>query len=90
MEKNELNFSVVPKEFLDELQNNISKLLEQSKKPKSSISEVISEKEAQELFGRKTTWFYEMRKSGQLPYSKVGSKVFYYKSDLLNLFKTNK
>lgn len=90
MEKKELNFSVVPKEFLDELQNNISKLLEQSKQPKSKFSEVISEKEAQELFGRKTTWFYEMRRSGQLPYSKVGSKVFYHKSDLLNLLKINK
>jgi hypothetical protein len=89
MSTNSVNLSVVPKEFLDELQNNITKLLEQSKQSKSSIKEVISERDAQELFGRKTTWFYEMRKSGRLPFSKVGSKVFYYKSDLLNLFKTN-
>lgn len=87
MDKNQMNFTVVSKEFMDELKNDIAKLFELLKTSKGTNKEVISEKEAQELLGRKTTWFFEMRKSGKLPYSKAGSKVYYQKSDLFNLIK---
>jgi hypothetical protein len=53
------------------------------------LGEFISEKDARKLLDRKTTWFYEQRRSGLLPYSKVGSKVYYKRNDLFNLMKNN-
>lgn len=51
----------------------------------SLLSEYISEKDAIKEFGRKTTWFWNQRKNGRLAYKKLGSKVYYLKSDLLTL-----
>ncbi len=49
------------------------------------LNEYISEKDAIKEFERKTTWFWNQRKSGRLPFKKLGSKVFYLKTDLHNL-----
>lgn len=49
------------------------------------LQEYISEKDAQKEFGRKTTWFWNQRTNGRLPYKKMGSKVYYLKSDLIKL-----
>ncbi len=82
------NLVLVPVQMLDEIKQLIFDLKSQ-KSPSNNNSEVlgefISEKDARNLLDRKTTWFYEQRRSGRLPYSKVGSKVYYKREDLFNL-----
>jgi predicted DNA-binding transcriptional regulator AlpA len=51
-------------------------------RPKS-LDDYISEFEAKKLLGRGSTWFWERRKSGELPYTKLGGQVYYLKSDLV-------
>jgi len=81
------DLAIVPKEFLEGINENLIKLLKLTDKEKDQLPDILSEKEAQKLLGRKTTWFFDMRKTGRLPYSKLGSKVFYKKEDLFNLMQ---
>ena len=59
--------------------NDIDDKLE---KPKS-FDDYVSELEAKKLLGRGTTWFWERRRSGELPYTKLGGQVFYLMKDLV-------
>ena len=59
--------------------NDIDDKLE---KPKS-FDDYVSELEAKKLLGRGTTWFWERRRSGELPYTKLGGQVYYLKIDLV-------
>ena len=59
--------------------NDIDDKLE---KPKS-FDDYVSELEAKKLLGRGTTWFWERRTSGELPYTKLGGQVFYLMKDLV-------
>ena len=59
--------------------NDIDDKLE---KPKS-FDDYVSELEAKKLLGRGTTWFWERRTSGELPYTKLGGQVYYLKIDLV-------
>ena len=79
----------VPHEFLEEIKDALLKLLKLTDKEKDQLPDILSEKEAQKLLGIKTTWIFDMRKTGRLPYSKLGSKVFYKKEDLFNLMQKN-
>jgi hypothetical protein len=79
------NLVLVPVQLVDEIKqllNEIRGKQTTDTKTDSILGEFISEKEARKLLGRKTTWFYEQRRSGRLPYSKVGSKVFYKTKDI--------
>lgn len=84
---------LVPQAFLNSLeakQNKILELLDQ-KIPKQNVTgDYISETLAKETLGKKTTWFWEQRKKGILPYVKVGGRVFYHKKHILELFEQNK
>jgi hypothetical protein len=51
-------------------------------RPKS-LDDYVSEFEAKKLLGRGTTWFWERRTSGELPYTKLGGQVYYLKIDLV-------
>ncbi|MBI4947607.1 MAG: helix-turn-helix domain-containing protein [Bacteroidetes bacterium] len=55
-----------------------------------SVHDYITEAEAKKLLGRKTTWFWQMRTSGRLPFSKVGNKVFYNRNDIAKLLTDNR
>ncbi len=59
--------------------NDIDDKLE---KPKS-FDDYVSELEAKKLLVRGTTWFWERRRSGELPYTKLGGQVFYLMKDLI-------
>ncbi len=82
-------FSLVPSEVLSELleaQNKIISLLSGSaERTENSIGDYITEPEAKRLLDRRATWFWAMRKSGKLPFSKVGNKIFYKRTDLIQL-----
>jgi hypothetical protein len=53
-------------------------------------SEYITEKSAREIFQRQATWFWQMRKEGKLPFSKIGKTIYYSKSDIKKLFEQGK
>lgn len=84
------SFVLLPKSLLDEIMQTLIDL----KNPKSIVSnpipilsDFITEKEAMELLGRKSTWFYNMRKSGVLTFRKLGSKVYYPVVEIQKLLK---
>ena len=84
---------LVPKKFLEsisETQNKILDLLTKGNSNESAVGDYISESEAQKLLGRKTTWFWNMRTTSQLAFTKVGNKIYYSKSDILKLFDASK
>jgi hypothetical protein len=84
------NLVVVPAQLVDEIKQLLNDLkVNQSSKSDSTpvFGEFISEKDARKLLDRKTTWFYEQRRSGRLPYSKVGSKVYYKLIDIHKLLE---
>ena len=79
----------IPTNFLETLNDNqdkILKLLEQ-KNYSNLLDDYIPENVAKKEFGMSTTWFWERRKSGELPFVKVGGRVFYRRSALLGLFE---
>lgn len=83
---------VVPKAFLDSLVENQNKILDHigSTPQPNMIGDYISEPEAQKMLGRKTTWFYMARTTGELAFTKVGNKVFYAKADILKMLDRHK
>ncbi|WP_224995940.1 helix-turn-helix domain-containing protein [Cesiribacter sp. SM1] len=50
----------------------------------------ITEKQAMLLLGKKETWFWKMRNSNQLAFSKMGGTVFYEMADIEELIARNK
>ncbi len=77
------HYIMVPGEVLQEILSGIRQLLESSKVNHSEgLEGYVSEKEAQDLLGRKATWFWSMRTKGLLSFAKVGNKVFYKVEDL--------
>lgn len=53
-------------------------------------NDYITEKQAREIFQRQAIWFWQMRKDGNLPYSKIGKTIYYAKSDIKKLFDQTK
>jgi hypothetical protein len=87
------NMVLVTQEFLVEMFDRQAKFLDLLSKlnyKDDIIGDYISEKEAKKILGRKTTWFWNLRKNGKLPYSKVGNKVFYSKATILKFIEGNK
>jgi hypothetical protein len=83
-------FSLVSDEILDEIKNTQLKILslfESTKK--DDLSDYITESQEKYLLKKKTTWFWQMRKSGQLKFSKIGKAIYYSKSDIIKLFEKN-
>ncbi|MFY0644995.1 MAG: helix-turn-helix domain-containing protein [Bacteroidia bacterium] len=68
-------------------QRRILKKLDELKRKiegdKQDLSDYVSEQEAKKLLGRGTTWFWERRKAGVLPYTKHGGQVYYRRADLV-------
>ena len=87
-EQNE-SFVLVPRAWLESLAENQQRILEhlEGKQKQNLTGDYISEETAKKEFGKGNTWFWNKRKSGELPFVKVGGKVWYHQSDLLNLFK---
>ena len=86
------NLVLVPVQMLDEIKQLLNELkLQQTREVESTevLGDFVSEREARKIIGRRTTWFYEQRRSGKLPYSKVGSKVFYSIKDIHSLISKN-
>ncbi|BFG70149.1 hypothetical protein KACHI17_10300 [Sediminibacterium sp. KACHI17] len=82
---------VIPEHFLKSINEKQDQIIDLLKQQKDVISnEYITEAEARELFKRKATWFWQMRKSGILPFSKVGKSIYYSRKDLNQLLSDSK
>jgi len=82
--------ALVSSEVLDEIKNTQLKILsffEASKK--DDLADYITESQAKDLLKKKATWFWQMRKSGLLQYSKIGKAIYYSKNDIVKLFEKN-
>jgi len=83
--------TIIPEDFLTALKENQDKILNLlESKGQISKTQFITEKEAKDLFQRKSTWFWQMRKDGLLPYSKIGKSIYYSIKDLNSLLEKNK
>ena len=65
--------SVLSIDYKKEKQENVTQL-----------GEYVSQYEAMKMLNRKTTWFHNKRKSGELPAKKSANQWWYKKSDLEN------
>jgi hypothetical protein len=85
---------LVPQSYLDSLLENSKEILNLLKGKNNlssqSIGDYITEEEAQQMLGRKTTWFWDMRTKGKLAFSKVGNKIYYSIKDIENLLNIHK
>ncbi len=83
-------FCLVSDEILDEIKNTQLKILSLFETTlKDDLSDYITESQAKDLLKKKTTWFWQMRKRGQLKFSKIGKAIYYSKSDIIKLFEKN-
>jgi hypothetical protein len=83
-------FCLVSDEILDEIKNTQIKILSLFETTqKDDLSDYITESQAKDFLKKKTTWFWQMRKSGQLKFSKIGKAIYYSKSDIIKLFEKN-
>jgi hypothetical protein len=86
-------FVMIPEEILEELiqaTGDIKKIKDLLEKEDHSrtLGEFITEEKAKEILSRGTTWFWNKRKSGELPGKKAAGR-WYYKSTDLNKYIEN-
>ncbi len=53
----------------------------------NTINGYITEKQAKEILNKRTTWFWDQRKKGILPYKKLGATVYYKEEVIYKLFE---
>jgi hypothetical protein len=88
-EKQSGALQLVPQSFLEGIAETQKKILEQLRKlkqPENTVGDYISETQAKKLLNKKTTWFWNKRTCGELPFTKVGNTIYYSKSDIQKLF----
>jgi len=82
-------YFLVPKRWLKSIADAQGEILHALRlgntKTTENLGDYLSESEAKKVIGKKTTWFWKMRTSGRLPFSKIGGTNYYLKQDLLNI-----
>jgi hypothetical protein len=81
-------FYLIPKEAFDELIQAVKELKQIQDEigkgiTSSALGDFIPEETAMELLGRGKTWFFNKRKSGELPGKKAAGRWYYRKDDIL-------
>ena len=85
------NLSIVPDEILDEIKSKQDKILSLLNDGRQvSQSEFITESQAKEILQKKSTWFWQMRKNGLLPFRKIGKSIYYSKTEINQLLENSK
>jgi len=85
------NLTIVSEDFLEQIkvkQDKILSLLNDGKQV--SQSEFITESQAKEILQKKSTWFWQMRKNGLLPFRKIGKSIYYSKTEINQLLENSK
>lgn len=79
---------LVPEDVLDTIvakQDQILEILEAKKD--AALNGYLTEKQAIEKVNKKATWFWQMRKTGQLPFKKIGKTIYYSAEDINSLLR---
>lgn len=81
------SFVMIPSQIWEGILSEIKEIKTYIKnnKGEEGLGDYITEDEAKKLLSRKTTWFWGMRKDGNLKFSKVGNRIYYLKHDIINL-----
>ncbi len=83
--------SIVPDSFLEKLNEKQDQIIDLLKSTEhQNQNEFLTEKAARELLQKKTTWFWQMRKDGLLPFRKIGKSIYYSKKEINQLLETSK
>lgn len=86
-----VNFIAIEEQKINSLLNKVEQMYQALiKNPGNTLNEIngfVSESDACKLIGKSKTWLWRKRTEGILPYKKLGSKIFYAKTDLFNLLK---
>jgi hypothetical protein len=82
--------TIIPETFLKEIKENQEKIIDLLNSKENRKKGFVTEKEAKLLFNRKSTWFWQMRKNGILPFSKIGKSIYYSTNDIDSLIENNK
>lgn len=86
-----INFIAIEEQKINSLLNKVEQMYQALiKNPGNTLNEIngfVSESDACKLIGKSKTWLWRKRTEGILPYKKLGSKIFYAKTDLFNLLK---
>lgn len=93
--KQEEGYLLIPRAWMQDISERLSKMSSMLEKiggydSANCLGDYVSEDEAKRQLGKKTTWFWSMRTTGQLPFAKVGRRIFYLKSDIKKLLETSK
>lgn len=80
------SFLLIPENLLVQIADKQDQILAILQKDVQGLQpDFITETQAKELFKRKSTWFWQMRKNGVLPFSKIGKSIYYSTADLKKL-----
>jgi len=85
------NSTIVSEDFLEQNKVKQDKKLSILNDGKQvSQSEFITESQAKEILQKKSTWFWQMRKNGLLPFRKIGKSIYYSKTEINQLLENSK
>ncbi len=87
MENKMNSFVMIPSSIWEGIINDLKEIKDfvKIKDSEVGLSGYVTEDEAKKMLGRKTTWFWNLRKSGKLTFSKIGSKIYYNKLEIAKL-----
>lgn len=55
----------------------------------TNLGDWLTEEQAQELLGKRTTSLWGLRKTGQVKFSKIGGRIYYDRQSILDHLKSN-
>lgn len=85
------NLTMVSEEFLEQIKEKQDKILSLLNDGRQVIqNEFITESQAKEILQKKSTWFWQMRKTGILPFRKIGKSIYYSKNEINQLLENSK
>jgi hypothetical protein len=94
MKKKDFNFQsfvLVPEEWLEQIDEKLNSLMSRPHEQESkTLGDWISEEDAKQLLGRKTTWFYHRRIGGELEYTKAGRTTYYSRASINRYLEQNR
>ena len=87
-------FKLIPETEYNALNQKLDLILQSLNSSEENLSngigKWITEKQAQEITGKKATTLWKMRNKGLLVFTKINNKVFYDKESILSLLERNK
>ena len=85
------NLTIVSEDFLEQIKEKQDKILNLLQDGKVlNQNEFITETQAKEILQKKSTWFWQMRKTGNLPFRKIGKSIYYSKKEINQLLENSK